>query len=411
MTKKFFRKAIAIKLLAILIISFSVTGCWGKKELNDISLVNVSGIDTAPNGEVRVSVLANTPIGGMQSSQTNKSNVWIGTATGSCILDAINNLDTIATKNLVWYHIKYIIISADAAKKYIREFSDLFARASQARLSAQILITEGKVLDLFQIPADIQKDLPSEIDGLVKNAAEISKAYIPTMKDIIAAESENADILAGKIGYYMSPMNTYSSCKEEYQKQYWINKDFGIAFVEGSAVIRGDKFVGFLNGNETRGCLWIINKVERGIITAFTPSDNGKNDNLAMEIIDAVSSLNPTISNNKIIMNVKLKVKGRLVETTSNLDILNPFDVKIIENLWAEQIKKEMSSGLKKVQVEYDSDILGFGETIKRKHPNEWRKIENDWRKEFKELQVNLDVKVILRRIGKTSFPIVNYKE
>jgi Ger(x)C family germination protein len=256
---------------------------------------------------------------------------------------------------------------------------------------------------MLQIPSVIQKGLPPEIDGMIKNASEWSKAYVPDMKDFLLNTTEKSSgALVGRIGYYDSKKNTYSTTREETRKLS-MDKDLGIAFIEGSSVIKKDKFVGFLNGTETRGCLWIMNKVKDGAVTSTVG-----NNKIVMQIHSVNTNIIPHIVDNKIIMNVKLQVKAKLEEMTGDQDILNIAEVNTIEKLWENEIVSEMNLGFNKVQKEYGTDVFGFDDIIREKYPKYWKTIEPQWQNIFPTVEIKYDVTIIFRRIGKTTDSIFN---
>ena len=394
----------------ILCILLPFTGCAAKKELSDISIADIMGIDIAKDGNVKVSVLAITPTGSNTTmGSSEQSTVWLGTATGASLVEAITNLNGIATKKIVWFHNRYIIISSKYAKNSLNELADYLIRNRETRFLSGLLITEGDVLDMLQVPADIQKSLSDEIEGMAKNSLLWSKGYVRDLKDFMSNFAEkDTDNLIGKIGYNMSFRNTYSTNREIIRKEYWVNRAFGLAFIEGSAVIRRDRFVGFLSGTETRGCLWIMNKVKLGSITVNERAGKGT---IAVTILNSGSSIIPEMQDGKININIKLKASVSLTETSSKFQSLNKNEIKKIEDLVKNEIIKEMNSGTHKAQTEYDADVFNFKNYIKIKYPSKWKTMEEDWYTIFPTLEIKYDVKVTLLRFGKILDPLFDYGE
>jgi len=391
-----------VLIITFIFIATSLTGCWGQIGLGEMNLVTILGVDSAPNGETKVTVLVNAPAG-TAAGMAQKTNVWIGTATGTSFADALTNLNSTANKRLVWYHTRAIIVGSASAKESLAELLDFIVRNRQIRLSTHILITDGEANAMLSTPADVQQGLAQEIEGMIQNAPESSKAYIPHIKDLLmAASSKSAETLIGKIGYKMETQSTYSTNRQEARNEYWIDRPFGTGYVEGSSVIKEDKLVGFLDEKQTRGCLWALNKVEEANVSA--KSDN---DDIALEYRTSKASIKPKISGDKISINIKLVVRGMLSETTANKDYLKLPDLKEAQKLFEEEIKGEISSAISKLQKEYNSDALGFDKTIRRKYPKQWKEIEPNWHSIFPEVEVNYDIKVILRRLGKTNNTIL----
>jgi spore germination protein KC len=60
---------------------------------------------------------------------------------------------------------------------------------------------------------------------------------------------------------------------------------------------------------------------------------------------------------------------------------------------------------IEKVQSEYRSDIVGLGKTVFRKNPSQWKKLKNDWEKEFQEANVSVNEDLTIDLIGTIGAP------
>ena len=65
-----------------------------------------------------------------------------------------------------------------------------------------------------------------------------------------------------------------------------------------------------------------------------------------------------------------------------------------------------MEDSINAAQEEFGSDIFGFGNVIHRKNPSYWKTVEKEWDEEFKELNVEIQVKSEIRRKGNSTQPI-----
>ncbi len=380
-----------------------LTGCWGSMELREVNLVTVLGIDSAPDGEVEVTVLVSVPVGNAMSQQT-KSSVWIGRAKGNSLEQALNHLNATSSKALIWYHTQVIILGAEAAKTLIKEFSDLNARNREMRFSQSVLITEGKASELLDSPANVLDSLSQEIEGMMRNTREWSKAYASTVSDFLSAVSnENADALAGRISRVMTASNTSSVNRQSMQSAYWQDREYGLVYTEGSSVIKNGRFVGFLDADQTRGCLWIINKVKKGIISAQIDEEM-----VSLEYRVAKAEMKPEVSGDgKITMNIKLRIKGSLSSSSDDKSPLSLADTKDMEAAFEDAVRHELAQAVEKLQKDYAADALGFGCVIKEKHPKLWKTIKADWEDIFPNIEVRYDVNVLLRRFGTTTESII----
>jgi len=370
------------------------SGCWGALEINEIGIVKATGIDMEPDGSLRVTVLSVQPEG-MATTPVTKSMMWIGTATGKTLSDAVANLRSIAFRRLSWLHNRIMIVGEDKARSDMGDVVDFLLRSRELRLRNCILIAEGRAFDMLRVPADVQMDYSTELEGLIENPDFWSKAYAPCAKEILVNFAEKGiEGIAGRISYYYSSRETFSSPREEYEKLDKRGEELPIAFMEGSAVFKAFKMEGWLNGAETRGYMWITGKAKRGIIVrAF---DGGI---ASMENISANSRISVNIEGSKINACVKTDIRGRLVEYTADINLENTEAVSIIEQALSQVIKSEMEAAVKKAK-EYGADIFGFGRSIYRDFPGQWAMMEKDWEKIFPQVEVSFDVSVTLNRPG-----------
>ncbi len=99
-------------------------------------------------------------------------------------------------------------------------------------------------------------------------------------------------------------------------------------------------------------------------------------------------------------------IQGPLVEgITSYIDLKKPENVKRMEQDVERTIEKRVSQLIKKVQSEYGTDIFGLDETVIRKNPSQWKKRKNNWKEEFQEADVLVDVDLTVELIGLTGEP------
>lgn len=396
------RKLIFIIIIIILITS---TGCWGKRELNELSVVSATGVDLEPDGSIRITVISIMPVGAAGTAGLQRSNAWIGTATGKNIASASKNLGKIATKRLAWFHNRIILIGEDLAKKGVGDVMDYIARNREFRYENSILVTKGRATDMLTVPADIEKHLVTEIDGIIENIKqEWPRSYIDNFKGFLMTLSEkNKGHITGILDYYETSQNTFSTNREDFKKMDLNNTKLGIAYIEGSAVFKEDKLVGWLDGQETRGYILLTEGLRAGVITTDYKDRNGK---ISLELLRSKSSIKAQPKENKITMNIKLEIKGSFKTGSGEYDILKEADIEEMERIFAKEIESQVSRTVKKAQKELNTDFLGFGEHIFRNHPGTWRKISDRWDAIFPEIDVNYDVKVRILRTGMISEPI-----
>ncbi len=372
-------------------------GCYGYNELGELGIVVVTGIDLNEDGKYQITVMAVYPVGGMMQ-QGEKSSTWIGSATGKSPMEASKNLRKYASKKLTWVQNDIVIIGEEAARAGLTEILDFFIRNRELRLRNHVLVSSGPAKDVMEAPADIENNLYSEMKGLISNMDEWSKAYVPTLLDFAKTFTEqDTGSVAGHIGIEKASGRTFSTYRERTTQHEGRGEGEELSFLSGSAVFHECSLKGFFSDYETRGYLWIVNKAKIGAVVVDLGDSKGS---LAMETTSAKSDVRPVVTEDGVSMEIKLRVRGRVVENSCMDDLMDPAVIEKAEKEFAQSIVKEMKAAVKKAQKEYKADIFGFGDAIYRKEPDTWREIGKEWPELYAGIPVKYDVQVKLVRIG-----------
>lgn len=398
------KKSFMLLIIIILIIN---TGCWGKTELSDLGLVAATGIDLEPDGNFRMTVISITPASFGAKGEPEKSNSWIGTATGKTLADARSNLNETATKNLAWYHNRFIIIGENLAREGLGDVIDFLSRGRQFRYENKILITPTSAYDMLTIPADVEKNLVVEINGIVNNMKEQwSEVYIENFKNILVNYcEEKSGFVTGRIYYLESENTTISTSKEEFKESGNEEKQRYVTAIKGSAVFKEDKLIGWIDGIETRSYMLIKNKAKNGIITA--DYNNGK-ESLSFTFRKSKSKMKAEFNEDNISFNIDIKISGRINALYTGQNMMKEEEINKMEQALSETVENNIAKLMSKAQKEFEKDFLGFGEYIFRRHPNHWRKIEDKWEEIFPQIEIKCNADVKIENSGIVSKPIVN---
>ncbi|SHE34088.1 spore germination protein KC [Caldanaerobius fijiensis DSM 17918] len=389
--KKFF----PIYLMIIIILVLFTSGCAAKQEIEKLAIVVASGFDYSADGKyvVTVQILKtqkqpSAGMGGKESSQQPPVDVIVFSSKGDSIFDAINNLYTQLGKKLLFAHDKFILIGEDLAKSGVSILIDSALRGRDTRPNIPIFVAKGKASDIVKAVTPEESIPANAIENIMTR-----QLYIGFSPLVSKVDFDNA--LASK---FSSPI---AGVMELQKNIMTINGE--IFRIEGTAVFKKDKLIGYMNKTETRGMQWIKGKVKAGDIIIPSP-DKGK---ITLEIIRSSSNVRPIIKNNRLIMQINVNEEGNIREMTGKLDPMkNPKIIDQLEKLQDEAIKREIEIALNTAQKKYKADIFEFGNKIHKSYPKIWEKIEKKWDVIFPYLDVEIKVNSHLRRIGTISRPL-----
>ena len=381
-------------LVTILLLSTTaLTGCWDYREINELAIVAGIAVDKSDDGNKYVLTAEIVDLKG--AGKENKIQSKKVQAEGKSFSDAVRNAIRICGKHLYWSHSDIVIISQDVAKEGIMPIVDVYHRVRETRLPSHILISKEKtakeLLSQESISTEIRtvemkKMIVSEKDFLGKSP----HVDVRTLINMLGSEGQ-APILSA-IGI-VNNEGTYTS------------------ELSGAAIFRGDKFVGFIDGEETKFLLFIEDQIKDTMLTLHENIDS-KYNGTTIEIHKNKTKVKAVKLNGKLSINIEINSEASLNELSVTENLLDNKGHRKLEKEAELTLKANIEHVIKKVQEEYDLDIFGFGATVKRDMPSEWKTISSKWNKEFKGLDVKVKTNIEIKESGISSKPIkVDYKK
>lgn len=385
-----------LSILIVLILLFtSLTGCWNSREIKTLNVVKAVGIDLEENGDISLSFQilkpsnAKCPAGGEEGKGGQDNAVWVLTSTGQTVFEAIRNATKESCRKLYFSFNEVIVIGEDAAKSGVIELTDLFIRDNETRRLAYILIAKGKAKNIIEASSE-QQNIPAHaIEKLVKSGFATSQITEMTIHDFYKM-------------YGSTTASPFAPGIKTTDKQNGNNK-ITVVELEDTAIFNKDKLLGWVNKKETRGFLWILDKVKSGIIVVDSPKKENKK--VSLEIINSSVKIDPKIIDGKLFVTIKIFETGNIGEQMSeNVDLTKLENFKELEKKQADVIVSEISAALTKIQKEWGIDIFNFGQEFHSKYPKEWDELKKNWDEEIKYITVNVEVEATLSRIGMDSY-------
>lgn len=366
-----------------------LTGCWNRIEINDIAIVTAMGFDLTESDEIHLSLQVAIPSKLGSSGPTGGSSeksTFVISETGSTIAEAFRNIQGKLARTIFFSQSRIVIIGEEFAKKSVSHVIDFQTRYAEPRINSFIMVTKGEAFNLIKSIPKFESISAEEMKEMAKLDVSL-KIYIRDFLNMLL--TDGIEPFAPKI--ILKPLEVNTK-----------NKSENTLAVDGIAVFKKDKLIGWMSAEETRGLLWLRNEMEKGVITTKVPDDKG-GGYISMEIDRAEVKVVPIIKNQDLKLDVNIITELSVIENDSQLEL---FDTKVIEDIQKEinnQIKNRVQMVVDKGQEEYNSDIFGFGHLVYQKYPKEWNaNYKNNWDQKFQELEVSIQSKALIRRIGLT---------
>lgn len=377
-------------LLVILWTVFFLSGCWNRREIDTLAFVMAFGVDQREDDRVEVTVQVAKPgalvkrEGGGEKEKPYKTY----SASGKILSDAVSNLTKESPRKLWFGHTQFVLIGEDMARRGAFPVLDFVARDPELRREIWVLVTRGKAKDLLEADVDLEKIPATGVLRLIKISGATSMAKTVRANEFLKALSyKHISATAALITLLKKEPGGDGKPALEFH-------------LEGSAVFKDGKLIGFLDGIETRGMLWVTGKVKSGTIIIPCPKD--EREKVALEIVRARGDIEPRMEDGEISFAVKITEEGNIGEQTCPANLATPSSLKELERKKTKAIEEEIGAALRKAR-ELKADIFGFGEALHRKYPSVWRELKETWENEtFPEISVVPEIKAKLRRTGKS---------
>ncbi|WP_223593908.1 Ger(x)C family spore germination protein [Neobacillus bataviensis] len=376
-----------IRKLSLLVMSvILLTGCWNRVEINDIAIVTAIGLDLVEGDEIRLSLQVALPskLGPAVGGGTSGKSTIVISETGRTVSEAYRNIQGKLPRRIFFSQSRVLLVGEDLAKKGVTHIIDFHTRYAEPRINSFIMFTKGRASEILKSMPRFESASAEEMKELAKQDLGM-KIYVRDFLNMLLTDG-------------LEPFAPQFSLKPLEVKTK--DKSGKIQALNGIAVFKKDKLAGWMTPVETRGLLWIRNEMKAGIITVDVPKEKG-GGYVSMEIVRAEAKLVPIIKHGTLRMTVKITSEYSVIENDSKLKL---FETKIIEDLQEKvenEIKDRLQLVVNKAQNDFRSDIFGFGQTVYRKYPKQWNtRYKKNWEQEFAQLDVSIDSKAFIRRIG-----------
>ncbi len=366
----------------------------GRREIDHNLFIQTAAFDKGESDRVRVTIISKSMHSDAATEMSEKE-AHILTHEGQTIFEVSKEFDGFASKDVFWGHLEFVIISEEAAKEGLLKYIDFIIRDHELRLTPVVIIVRGVTgEEMIRKINTSMFDVSEKLDNIFEDAGLLSYSSEITLADIISmATSEYTCIHVPTIKLVQK-----TEGGEEDKGKY-------DPYLDGYAVFKNEKLVGYVTEKKARGLNWILNKIDSGVIVVKDKEDQ----EISMEIIDSKTKLIPQISEGKLSITVEIKMSSNIAEYEGSQNIFTESAIDHIKQQIKDQIEIEVKDAVKYAQ-EKGSDFLQFGNAVYHKYPIKWDAYKDNWEEEFKNVPVKVSVKARVNRTYVIKDPI-GYRE
>jgi len=384
------------KMLIVLLCLTTLTSCWSRRELNELLIVLGVGLDWE-NGEYLASFQVVNPSEiSAQRRGGDRPPTTLYQGRGKTMLDAARSLTAEAPRKVYMGHLQFYVISEKLAKKGISGFIDNPLRDNEHRLDFNVVVARGiKAADILKLYTPLEK-LPtySMLHSLETSEKNWAPTVSITMDDVLNRLSNNG------IDLTMTGIKLIGSLEEAERKTNVETFLPGSRFrYNGIAAFRGDKLVGWLNEQESKGYTDISDKLQSTSIELPC----GEDLYTGIEITDSKSKLESRMVEGTPEITINIRSQGNVNERTCHsINLTDPKTITDLQNQTIRTIQGNAEAAVKRSKS-MKSDYLGFGSLIAKNHPKYWKTVEQNWNEiHLQKVKIHYKIKMLIRNTGTT---------
>ena len=334
------------KILIIILTLLLCTGCFDYKEINDLAIINAIGVDYENDEYVITLEILNDQIDKDSSKITSYTKVGHGKNLTSAIENAADKL----SKQLIFNHIKLMILSKSIIEEKFENIIDLFLRNTYFRENFYVI--------------SATKNKPETLLNHTTNEAPIaSTAITDTLESI--RYSSNTNVLK-KFDEIVEEVITYGidTCFSNITLK---DNEF---IVDGMSIFNNYSYKSNLNNEYVKIYNLLTDNFDR-------PTYTINYDNLSFTTAINNGKINTEIKSGTI--NVTGNLMGRIIDNAPKYNIRDPKNLERIDNDFTNLLNKKISEFIKVLQ-DNNSDILGitrnYYKKTRTKDKDYWLKLD-----------------------------------
>jgi spore germination protein KC len=367
--------------LLMLTSTMLLSGCWDSHELDALYIVTGVALDEAASPGLMDITLqigeTKQEASGSAEANSHKNSALLLKTTSNTMMGGLIELNRDSSQKLLLHHNQVLLLGSALAEQGVRKRIDLFMRDQQARMEIPVVVVEGRAEKVLSAKLAQKKISGILIARVLDDLATVSERYRVRLLDFVSRLLDETS----------SPLMPIIKVVGEGDEQE--------IKISGMAVFKGDRMIGRLNNDEVEGYVWAMGNVKKSDIRAATGLGNA-----VFHIVKLDSTRDVTLRPDGGVR-VALSVEATLnVGELSGFggmtaDKLMPYFVEVAE----EEIRQKIMNTFA-VTRRLNADIYGFGTSVHRKYPKEWKSMKARWDALFPDIELSVQVKAHIPETG-----------
>ncbi|NQX58313.1 Ger(x)C family spore germination protein [Paenibacillus qinlingensis] len=382
------------KLTVMLLCLLLLSGCWSRRELNELLIVLGVGVDWK-DGEYLVSFQVVNPSeisAQRRGGDRPPSTLYQGR--GKTLFEAARSLTAEAPRKVYMGHLQMYVIGEELAKRGIKDFLDNSVRDNELRMDFNIVVARGDMAEnILKLFTPVEKLSSYSMQQSLQTS---QRSWAPTVAMTL---DEALNKLSGK-GFELALTGIKligdTSMGESKKNVEFFQPPSRFRYM-GIAAFKEDKLIGWLDEQESKGYTDITNNLDSTSIEI--PCAEQKYTGI--EITSSDSKLKASIENGKPVIDVSIRAEANIVDRQCrDIDLKDPQTIKRLEQETRQIIQSNVEATVTRAK-KMKSDLIGFGSQLGKDQPAYWKEVKETWNDEmFPQTIVNYKIELFIRKTG-----------
>ena len=393
-------------IIILTLCTFLLTGCYNKKELDNLAYVIALGADVGSGDELNITYQIAVPIKiSSDSGKTGEENYITHTVTANSLYTGNSKVNSLTSKEVNLSHVKLIVYSEELAKQDLSGHINSLVSNVAIRPKTTVALCKGKAKDflenitpnleasparyyelLFESQKYSDDTIASELLNFYSTASSLDQA---TTLIILSNQSDDNE-QSSKTKNEENSQNEQqmTGISNENTKNKSETKFLGIA------AFNGGKMVGVIPEELVASHLILTSSLKNGNITVEDVEEKNKLVSIHLTQ-NKHCKFDVTLENKIPEINIYIDLTAKLQSSNITTDYLTKKNKNALKEKIEEKLEKQINEYFKSTQ-EFNSDIAGLGKQVKTKYLT-WEEFEkSNWHENYKNAKINVKVNVDL---------------
>lgn len=367
-----------VLLTLLLFLVFGTEGCWSSRELGESALVAGAGFDYQEGKYIlTLQILQPGKLTPKTRGQSARA-VYVTQDSGRTVFEAIRTFPHQTTRKLYWSHCQVFILGRQMAEQSVTKTLNWFYRNQELRPLAYIGLSNSDAAAILHTKTHLNPIPAYDLAADIETLSDTSQAPIVTLMEFMK----------------MTTSSTGAAFMPILDQQR----------ITGTGVFLHDRLVGELNWDEGRGLLSLIGDVKSGKILVPMAGGSGSTSSSTsaaystLEIIQERVKQDVQFVQGRPLVRYHIRCTADLADDPG-LAQHSTADLQKLEQAAAKQLTGQAVACINTAKA-WHADIIGAGETIHRRAPQQWQALKSNWEQQFPHTAIEVTTEIHIRHEG-----------